>query len=187
MHTPKLLLVASTISLFSFAAVAEDDKKSLNSSNFSYDYFEARIGASPVTYGLGASFSVHPNAHIRLRADSRFKSDVDGNFLFGFHTPVNDWADIYGEFGMRAVVDVPDYLNGDTKFGVEVILGARQWLGPQFELGAEVGHINFRHKNSVLGGVSGRFHATELFSIGMQARINDVYGDHVIFSTRFIF
>ncbi|MGL5334680.1 MAG: hypothetical protein ACRC9R_00805 [Enterovibrio sp.] len=184
---PKLLLVASTISLLSFAAVAQEDAKSLNSSNFSYDYFEARIGASPVTYGLGGSFSVHPNAHIRMRADSRFESDFDGSFLFGFHTPINDWADVYGEFGMRAISDVEDYLGGENKMGVEVLLGVRQWLGPQFELGGEVGHINFRHKNSVIGGVSGRFHATELFSLGLHARINDVYGDHVIFSTRFKF
>ncbi|MGL5292047.1 MAG: hypothetical protein ACRC9T_09005 [Vibrionaceae bacterium] len=184
---PKLLLVASTVSLLSFAAAAEDAPNTLNSSNFSYDYFEARIGASPVTYGLGGSFSVHPNAHIRMRADSRFESDFDANLLFGFHTPINDWADIYGEFGMRAISNIDDYLDGENKFAVEVLLGVRQWLGPQFELGAEVGHINFRHKNTVVGGVSGRFHATELFSLGLQGRINDVYGDNVMFSTRFKF
>lgn len=36
---------------------------SANMSNFNYDYIDARIGMSPMTFGAAVSKSIHPNAH----------------------------------------------------------------------------------------------------------------------------
>ncbi|MCV5920367.1 hypothetical protein OFN60_43710, partial [Escherichia coli] len=62
---------------------------------------EARIGASPVTFGAGFSKSIHPNAHVIARIDSEFDSDFDSAADFGFHSPLNNWADLTGEMLMR--------------------------------------------------------------------------------------
>ncbi|HCE1919310.1 TPA: hypothetical protein NJ532_005098, partial [Vibrio parahaemolyticus] len=37
------------------------------------------------------------------------------------------------------------------------------------------------------GSAYARFHSTELFSLGAEARINDFYGDQIMFTTRFKF
>lgn len=38
-------------------------------SNFNYDYFDARIGMAPLTFGAGFSKSIHPNAHFIATID----------------------------------------------------------------------------------------------------------------------
>lgn len=185
MHKIKIasiLLVASSAAAFSATSAANDPTMS----NFSYDYFEARIGVSPVTYGFGFSTSIHPNAHIRAEIDTEFESDFDATTAIGFHAPVNDWADVYGEIGLRTTKQRRRY-HDDTKFGVEVNLGVRQWLGPQLEVAAEIGHLTIDSQDHIFGSIYTRFHATELFAIGAQMRFNDAYGDQFMFTTRFKF
>ncbi|MDD1795718.1 porin family protein [Enterovibrio makurazakiensis] len=177
-----ILLAAASSVAFSAASVANDGTMS----NFSYDYFEARVGISPVTYGVGFSTSIHPNAHIRAEIDSEFESDYDSTAAIGFHAPVNNWADVYGELGLRTMKQRGRF-NHDTEFGVEVNLGIRQWLGPQLEVGGELGHISIADDDDIFGSVYGRFHATELFSLGAQLRINEAYGDQFMLTTRFKF
>lgn len=177
-----ILLVAFSAGAFSAISTANDPTMS----NFSYDYFEARIGVSPVTYGLGFSKSIHPNAHIRGEIDTEFESDFDATAAVGFHAPVNDWADIYGEVGLRTIKQ-PGRFQGDTKFGIEVNLGVRQWIGPQLEVAAEIGHFTVNSNGEIFGSLYTRFHATELFAIGGQIRFNDAYGDQFMFTTRFKF
>ncbi|MBE1275806.1 hypothetical protein [Enterovibrio baiacu] len=177
-----ILLAAASSAAFSAATMANEGTMS----NFSYDYFEARVGISPVTYGAGFSTSIHPNAHIRFEADTEFDSDFDTTAAIGFHAPINNWADVYGELGLRTM-KARDRFKGDTEFGVEVNLGVRQWLGPQLEVGGELGHLSIDDEDEVFGSVFGRFHATELFAIGAQLRFNEAYGDQVILSTRFKF
>ncbi len=155
-------------------------------SNFKYDYFEARIGVSPLTYGVGVSQSIHPNAHIRAEIDTKFESDFDSTIALGFHAPLNDWADIYGEVGFKSV-EKRGFYNGDVKYGVEFNAGVRQWLGPQIEVSGEIGHLTIKDTDEFFGSISGRFHATELFSLGLQARFNEFYGDQFMFSARFIY
>ena len=104
----------------------------------------------------------------------------------GFHSPINDWADAYGEIGFRAV-EQPGIFSGDAKYGVEVTLGIRQWLAPQIEIAGEVGHYSISKKEEVFGSIFGRYHATELFAIGLEGRFNELYGDQVILNTRFKF
>ncbi|EOD77573.1 hypothetical protein RN22_15440 [Grimontia sp. AD028] len=177
-----ILLAAATSAGFSAASAANDTTMS----NFSYDYFEARVGISPVTYGVGFSTSIHPNAHIRAEVDTEFESDFDTTAAIGFHAPVNNWADVYGELGLRTMKQRGKY-NHDTEFGVEVNLGLRQWLTPQLEVGAEIGHLSISDDDDIFGSVNARFHATELFSIGSQLRFNEAYGDQFMFTTRFKF
>lgn len=176
------------VSLLAFSAFFTTSSAALepSMSNFSYDYFEARVGISPVTYGMGFSTSIHPNAHVRAEIDTEFESDFDASAAVGFHAPVNDWADIYGEIGLRSM-KLNQRFQDQTEFGVEVTLGLRQWLGPQLEVGGEIGHITIDHDDHIFGSVYSRFHATELFAIGGEARFNDAYGDQFMFTTRFKF
>ena len=52
-------ILAAALVLASGQAFAETDPNSPTvMSNFSYDYLEARIGASPVTFGAAASLSL---------------------------------------------------------------------------------------------------------------------------------
>ncbi|QXO19006.1 MULTISPECIES: hypothetical protein [Vibrio] len=151
-------------------------------SNFSYDYVEARIGASPVTYGAAISTSIHPNAHIIGRVDSEFEDDYDAAAGFGFHAPINNWADFTGEMLFR-IHDDESRSSADT--GMELNLGVRQWLGPQLEVGGKAGYVSIDDNDDWIGSVYGRFHSTELFSIGAEARFNDAYGDQLMFTARF--
>lgn len=151
-------------------------------SNFSYDYLEARIGVDPVTYGAALSMSVHPNAHLIGRIDSRFKGDFDAATGFGFHAPVNNWADFTGEMLLR-INDKRH--NGNAKTGMELNLGVRQWLGPQLEVGGKVGFVSIHNDEDWIASLSARFHSTELFSMGGEVRLHDAYGDQLMFTARF--
>ncbi len=180
----KTLLTAALL-LASHQAFALDDSTSpAVMSNFSYDYFEARIGGSPVTFGGAYSKSIHPNAHVIARVDSKFEDDYDAAGGFGFHSPINNWADLTGAMLMRVVK--PDNKES-TDIGMEVNLGVRQWLGPQLEVGGKIAYIDINDDHDMAGSVYTRFHSTELFSIGAELRINDFYGDQFMFTTRFKF
>ncbi|WP_261815385.1 hypothetical protein [Vibrio gallicus] len=171
------LAVAAT---FSGTAFAENPNVM---SNFNYDYFEARIGMAPLTFGAGFNKSIHPNAHFVATADSEFDSDFLLRTGLGFHAPVTNWADITGQMLAR----VADNRRMDTKVGMEVNLGWRQWLGPQFEVGGDVGYVTMDGRDDWIGSAYGRFHATELFSIGLAGKLNDFYGDQFMLTTRFLF
>ena len=74
-----------------------------------------------------------------------------------------------------------------TDTGMELNLGVRQWLGPQLEVGGKLGYVSISDNEDWLGAAYARFHATELFSLGAEARFNEVYGDQIMFTTRFRF
>lgn len=175
-------LLASSLMVMSATSMAADDSSSVMS-NFSYDYVEARIGFSPSTFGAGFSKSIHPNAHAILTVDSELDSDYDLAAGLGFHAPVNNWADITGEMLLR-VVDNNRQLNNDT--GMELNLGVRQWLGPQLEVGGKVGYLSIDDYDDTQFSVYGRFHSTELFSIGVEGRFNTVHdSNQVLLTARF--
>jgi len=177
-------ILAAALLLASGQSLAQTDPNSPSvMSNFGYDYIEARIGASPVTFGTAISKSIHPNAHIIGRIDSEFEGDYDAAAGFGFHAPINNWADLTGEMLFR-LVDDGDH-SADS--GMEINVGVRQWLGPQLEVGGKAGYVSIDDDDDWIGSVYARFHSTELFSIGAEARINDFYGDQLMFTTRFKF
>ncbi|EPM7996463.1 hypothetical protein ACTQ9E_000855 [Vibrio vulnificus] len=180
----KTILAAALLIASSQVMAKEDPNRPATMSNFSYDYIEARIGASPMTFGAAYSKSVHPNAHIIARIDSEFESDFDAATGFGFHSPINNWADLTGAMLMR-VVEPAKASSADI--GMELNLGIRQWLGPQLEVGGKVGYVSIDNDDDWIGSVYARFHSTELFSLGVEARINDFYDDQLMFTTRFKF
>ncbi|ALM71142.1 TPA: hypothetical protein RQK43_002035 [Vibrio vulnificus] len=180
----KTILAAALLIASSQVMAKEDPNSPATMSNFSYDYIEARIGASPMTFGAAYSKSVHPNAHIIARIDSEFESDFDAAAGFGFHSPINNWADLTGAMLMR-VVEPAKASSADI--GMELNLGIRQWLGPQLEVGGKVGYVSIDNDDDWIGSVYARFHSTELFSLGVEARINDFYDDQLMFTTRFKF
>lgn len=178
----KTLLAAALLLASNHALAQEDPNQSM--SNFSYDYLEARIGASPVTFGAAMSKSVHPNAHVIGRIDSEFDGDFDSAVGFGFHAPINNWADMTGSMLMR-IAQPSDKSSADV--GMELNLGVRQWLGPQLEVGGGGGYVSIDDNDDWIASAYVRFHSTELFSVGAEARINDFYGDQAMFTTRFKF
>ncbi|WP_260258590.1 porin family protein [Vibrio intestinalis] len=177
-------ILAAALVLVSGQALAQTDPNSPSvMSNFSYDYVEARIGASPGTFGAGMSKSIHPNAHAIGRIDSEFSGDFDAAAGVGFHAPINNWADLTGEILFR-IAD--DGTNG-TDSGMELNVGVRQWLGPQLEVGGKAGYVSLDDNEDWVGAAYARFHASELFSLGAEARLNDFYDDQIMFTTRFKF
>ncbi|KGK16200.1 hypothetical protein [Vibrio navarrensis] len=180
----KTILAAALLIASGQVLAKEDSNRPETMSNFSYDYFEARIGASPMTFGAGFSKSVHPNAHLIARVDSKFDGDFDSAAGFGFHAPINNWADMTGAMLLR-VVEPEDASSADM--GMELNLGVRQWLGPQLEVGGKVGYVSIDDNDDWIGSAYARFHSTELFSLGLEARINDFYDDQLMFSARFKF
>ncbi|MDN3610315.1 hypothetical protein ACODM8_14315 [Vibrio ostreicida] len=180
-------ILATALVLATGQAFAETDTNSQSvMSNFSYDHLEARIGASPVTFGVAVSKSIHPNAHVIGRIDSEFEGDYDTAAGFGFHAPINNWADFTGEMLLR-VVDYGGKGGKGTDTGMELNLGVRQWLGPQLEVGGKGGYVSIDDNDDWIGSAYVRFHSTELFSVGGEVRINDFYGDQLMFTTRFKF
>ncbi|MGR6840150.1 hypothetical protein ACU5DF_13950 [Aliivibrio wodanis] len=178
----KTLLASSLMFISATSMAADNDPNNTIMSNFSYDYMEARIGFSPSTFGGGFSKSIHPNAHAIVSLDSELDGDFDLSTGLGFHAPVNNWADITGEMLFRMVDDNSKY-DGDA--GMELNLGVRQWLGPQLEVGGKVGYLSIDSEDDTLFSVYGRFHSTELFSIGAEGRFNGIYGDQVMLTARF--
>lgn len=177
----KTLLAIGLIAASSTVIAA--DKDTVVMSNFNYDYAEARIGAGPMTLGGAFSKSIHPNAHVIGKLDSKFKGDFDASAGFGFHAPVNNWADITGEMLLRTVDDK----NQSIETGMQLNLGIRQWLGPQLEVGGKGGYMSIKDKEQFTGSVYARFHSTELFSLGIEGILNDFYGDHMMMTARFKF
>ncbi|MDV7104291.1 hypothetical protein R3X26_07710 [Vibrio sp. TH_r3] len=177
----KLFTIAGLILASSSAFAASDPNSPAIMSNFNYDYAEARIGIDPVTFGAAYSASIHPNAHALLKVDSEFEGDYNFSGGFGFHAPINNWADMTGEMLLRAV----DEKDANSDIGMEVNLGLRQWIGPQLEVGGKIGYIDIYDDDDVFGSIFARFHSTELFSIGLEGKINDFYGDQLMFTTRF--
>ncbi|WED23006.1 hypothetical protein L3Q72_06325 [Vibrio sp. JC009] len=178
----KTLLVAGLALASSAAFAATDPNSPTVMSNFNYDYAEARIGMSPVTFGGAFSKSVHPNAHAIVRVDSEFDSDYNMAAGFGFHAPINNWADMTGEMLARVI----DTKHTDSEIGMELNFGVRQWLGPQLEVGGKIGYVEVDDQDDVVGTVFARFHSTELFSVGVEGVFNDLYDDEqVMFTTRF--
>ncbi|MGF1698835.1 hypothetical protein L4D09_00760 [Photobacterium makurazakiensis] len=178
-------LIATGMILASLSATHVNAQSTM--SNFSYDYAEARIGISPLTYGAGFSKSIHPNAHIVGSIDTEFDSDWDAALGVGFHAPINNWADVTGELKARNAKNKGRFDSSAGKMGMEVNLGIRQWLGPQLEVGGNIGHLNIDDYEKVIGNIYARFHATELFSIGVTGRFNEIYSDQVMLTTRFKF
>ncbi|UJF20004.1 hypothetical protein L0B53_11210 [Vibrio sp. SS-MA-C1-2] len=178
-----LITTPLMIALFSSAAVAMDDHQAPQMSNFNYDYVDARIGASPLTYGAEISKSIHPNAHVVARFDSKFDNDWDFAAGAGFHAPVTNWADITGELLARGLkTRMSDH---DDAYGIEINLGYRQWLGAQIEVGGKIGHLSADDVEETTGSIFGRFHTSELFSLGAEFRINEAYNEQLMFTARF--
>ncbi len=178
----KTLLAIGFMAVSTSSLAANKDEVS-SMSNFNYDFYEARIGANPMTFGGGFSKSVHPNAHMVTTLDSKFEGDFNLSAGFGFHAPLNNWADLTGEMLFRAIDDKEQ----STNTGIQINLGVRQWLGPQLEVGGEVGYVSINQENEWAGSVYGRFHSTELFSIGIEALLNDFYHNQLMLTARFKF
>ncbi|MDA9557095.1 hypothetical protein N9R79_06285 [Vibrio sp.] len=172
-----------TLSAATLLAVLSAPTFAATMGNFNYDYFDARVGFDPLTYGGEASMSIHPNAHALGRIDSKFEGDYDAAAGIGFHAPINDWADLTGD-ALFHLVDAGD--DDSEHRGVELTFGVRQWLGPQLEVHGEGGYQSIDDNEEWIGAAGARFYPTELFSIGMEYRLNQFYDDQLMATARFV-
>lgn len=157
---------------------------SAQANNFGYNFFEARIGTSPGTFGAQGSAIFTENSHLVAKIDSEFDGDWDIAGGIGFNGPVNQFADIYGQILLHNIKDESSDKIGDSTM-TEVNFGFRTWLLQQIEIGAQYGQLFDSDKSKDIGGVHMRFHSTDQMSVGVDIRFNGVYGGQMIMSARF--
>lgn len=157
---------------------------SAQANNFSYNFFEARIGTSPGTFGAQGSTIFTENSHFVAKIDTEFDGDWDIAGGIGFNGPVNQFADIYGQILLHNIKDESSDKIGDTTM-TEVNFGFRTWLLQKIEIGAQYGQLFDNDDAKDIGGIHVRFHSTDQMSVGLDVRFNGVYGGQMIMSARF--
>ncbi len=155
---------------------------SVHANNFSYDYFEFRVGGSPASLGAEYSFSLTDNFHAIAHLDSQFEYDGNLGAGIGFNGPINDFIDIYGQ-AVGHYVDYPDKTFDDSEALLELNMGIRLWIAENIETEVRVGTID---EHSIFD-VGVRFHASEQLSVGAGFVNNGIWGPQVELNVRAIF
>lgn len=163
-----------------FAAALSSSTAMAN--NFPYSFFEARIGVNPGTYGAQISQQITENTHLVAKVDSQLSGDWDVNGGIGFNGPINEFADMYGQLLLHNVRN-----EHSDKMLTEINFGFRLWLLDKMEVGAQYAQLVDSDTSHSQGNVHLRFHSTEAFSVGAEAKLNGVYGDQLMLTTRFTF
>lgn len=150
--------------------------------NFSYNYFEFRVGASPSSLGGEYSLSLTDNFHAIVHLDSQFDHDSNLGAGIGFNGPVNDFIDIYGQ-AVGHYVDYPDKTLDDSEALLELNVGIKLWIAEKLETEVRVGTID---EHSIFNaGV--RFHASDQLSVGAGFVNNGIWGPQLELNVRAIF
>lgn len=94
----------------------------------------------------------------------------------GYHAPINDTADWYGQLTWENYEVETPFLGStitfeDDGFGLEG--GARVMLTSDFELNGHVKYLDVGEDSDTLVGVGGLFHATEQFAVGAEYEDGD--------------
>ncbi|MCE0496028.1 hypothetical protein [Vibrio salinus] len=150
--------------------------------NFSYNYFEFRMGSSPQSLGAEYSLALTDNFHAVAHLDSQFDHDGDLAAGIGFNGPVNDFIDIYGQ-ALAHYVDYPKNRNEGSEALLELNVGLKLWIAENLETEVRVGTID---DHSIFNaGV--RFHSTDQLSVGAGFVNNGIWGPQLELNVRAIF
>lgn len=164
----KKILLTSALALAATSAQAN---------NFSYNYFEVRVGANPSTLGGEFTTLFTENSHLIIRADSQFEGDYDVAGGIGFNGPVTQFADVYGQMLLHQT----KYVAGDSDTQIEMNIGGRLWLTEQVEATMRLGRLD----DSSVFHAGLRFHSTQQMSLSAETRNNGLYGPQLTMSVRF--
>jgi hypothetical protein len=172
------MLTKYRLATFALALIAAPSIVQAN--NFSYNYFETRVGTSPQSFGGEVSMLITQNAHVIAKLDSQMKGDWDIATGVGFNGPLSEFIDIYGELLLRHSA-LPDEDNVANHTGAELNAGLRTWISEQTELHSKVG----RYNDKSIAGVGVSFHSTDQLSIGADILNNGRWGPQILMSVRF--
>lgn len=156
--------------------------------NFNYTHAEFLLTANPSGMGATGRYTLFEGAHAVIGGSSQFEGDWNLHGGVGFHAPLNEFIDMYGELQAHNIKDPDDERRDTGDFATGVGIGIRAWVAPQFEANAYVGSIIFDSDNSEsVVELGGRFHSTEALSLGATWRANGLEEDRMIFSVRYVY
>ncbi|MGF1686780.1 hypothetical protein L4C36_08790 [Photobacterium japonica] len=179
-HALQNTLIATSLLASSFLA-----SSTVNASNFSYNYVEARVPMNPGGIGAAASLQLHPNAYAIVEVESNFDDVWQLKGGLGFNAPISPYADITGQIKLLSVKN-EDYDKTLGRSGSELNIGLSGWVLPQIQAGGTVGVIDL-NKDFTLVSMFARFHASNAFSFGAEWRIKDIDDHGVMLSARYPF
>lgn len=156
--------------------------------NFDYNHIQVNVLGNPSGLGGVARFAFTEGAHFVVKGNTQFEGDWYTSGGVGFHAPVNEFVDMYGELE-GAWLKRPEYDKRDAGDLATVIGGGmRAWIAPPFEANLYVGSIIFDQDDSTsLVEIGGRFHSTEALSLGATWRANGLEQNRLIFSVRYLY
>ncbi|SIO38709.1 hypothetical protein [Salinivibrio sp. ES.052] len=156
--------------------------------NFDYNHIQVNTLANPSGLGGIARFSFTEGAHFVAKGRTQFEGDWYTSGGVGFHTPITDLVDLYGELE-GAWLKRPKEIQNDTgEFATVIGAGMRAWVAPPIEANLYVGSIIFDQDDTTsLVEIGGRFHSTETLSLGATWRANGLEQNRLIFSVRYLY
>lgn len=163
--------------LFSFSSQA---------TNFNYTNLEVGFTSSPSSITGSGRIAFSSNTHLIASGATQFKGDWLTSIGAGFHAPINDFFDIYGDAQIYSIKFPHDDKHDFGELAYAVNVGARGWIAQRVEMSLLVGQIAF-DANDVrsVAELGARFHNTEAISIGMTYRANGIYKRQLYFNVRF--
>lgn len=171
--------IATALGLASSVAMA---------TNFNYTNLEVGFTSNPSGLGATGRLAFMDGAHFIVNASSQFEGDWLASGGVGFHAPINEFIDIHGDARIYSVKFPEDDKHdwGELAYGVNV--GAKAWVLPQIEANLLVGQIAFDSDDTrSVVELGGRFHSTEILSVGATYRANGLYKEQFYFDVLFNF
>ncbi|WP_245621505.1 hypothetical protein [Enterovibrio calviensis] len=156
--------------------------------NFNYTNLEIGFTGNPSGLGATGKLVFMDGAHFVVSGSSQFEGDWIASGGAGFHAPINGFVDVHGDARVYSVKfpedDKHDF--GELAYGVNV--GVRAWILPQIEANVLVGQVAFDSDDTrSVVELGGRFHSTDMLSIGASYRANGLYKEQFYFNVRFEF
>ncbi|OOF25600.1 hypothetical protein BZJ19_08150 [Salinivibrio proteolyticus] len=159
-----------------------------HATNFNYNHIQINVLANPSGLGGLARFAFMEGAHFVAKGDTQFEGDWYTSAGAGFHAPVNEFVDLYGEIEAAWLRRPEDDKHDTGDIATVIGGGARAWIAPPFEATMYVGSIIFDKDDSEsIVELGGRFHSTEALSLGATWRANGLEENRLIFSVRYLY
>ncbi len=156
------------------------------SSSFSHQYVQLNVLTNPSGLGGELSMKIHENARLIAGGESNFDNSWNLGGGAGFFAPASRTIDIKGDIIVRSQKN-ERYDNTLGKIGVELNLGARAWVAPQFEMATDVGRFMRDGKDYTILKIIGRYHPTPLLSLQGEWRVKGEEDGQFVLGVRFPF
>ena len=156
--------------------------------NFNYTNLEVGFVSNPSGLAGTGRVAFLDGAHFVVGASSQFEGDWVVSGGAGFHAPINGLVDMHGDLSLYSVKFPEDEKHhwGELAYGVNV--GVKAWILPQIEANLLVGQIAFDSDDTrSVVELGGRFHSTDILSIGATFKGNGLYKKQIYFDVLFNF